>query len=169
MQFASDIRQSRFDSPLGAMVLAATGRGLAGAWFIDQRHAADWSAWPMAASDPLLRLATKQLTEYFAKLRTQFELPLDLSAGTAFQQSVWRQLLSIGHGRTTSYGRISAAAGRPAAVRAAGAAVGRNPLTIIVPCHRVLGANGALTGYAGGLQRKVALLQLESHPPYPNA
>ena len=165
MVFTSDIRQSRFDSPLGAMVLAATGKGLAGAWFTNQRHAPDWSTWPMAPADPILHQAAKQLGEYFANKRTRFELPLDLSAGTAFQQSVWRQLLSIGHGCTSSYGSISAAAGRPAAVRATGAAVGRNPLTIIVPCHRVVGANGALTGYAGGLQRKVALLQLESLPP----
>ena len=165
MRFASDIHQSRYESPLGAMVLAATRKGLAGAWFMDQRHAPDWSAWPMAPADSLLRLAAVQLAEYFAGTRARFELPLDLSAGTAFQQSVWHQLLAIGHGCTSSYGSISAAAGRPAAVRATGAAVGRNPLTIIVPCHRVLGANGALTGYAGGLQRKVALLQLESPAP----
>ena len=167
MQFASDIRQSRYDSPLGAMVLAATTKGLAGAWFIDQRHAPDWSAWPMAPADALLRQAAQQLGQYFAATRSQFDLPLDLSAGSAFQQSVWLQLLSIGHGRTSSYGSVSASVGKPAAVRATGAAVGRNPLSIIVPCHRVLGASGALTGYAGGLPRKVALLQLESRRPVP--
>ena len=167
MQFASDICQSRYDSPLGAMVLAATSKGLAGVWFTDQRHAPDWSGWRMAPSHPLLCRAATQLSEYFAGKRSGFDLTLDLSAGTTFQQSVWQQLLSIGHGRTSSYGSVSAAAGKPAAVRATGAAVGRNPLTIIVPCHRVLGAHGALTGYAGGLQRKVALLQLESQAPFP--
>ena len=101
------------------------------------------------------------MREYFAGTRTAFELPLDLQGGTVFQQSVWQALLSIPRGGTTSYGVISRSIGQPAAVRAVGAAVGRNPVSIVVPCHRVLGAGGALTGYAGGLDRKTALLRLE--------
>ena len=86
---------------------------------------------------------------------------MDLSAGSAFQQSVWHALLAIGRGQTESYGALATRLGRPSAARAVGAAVGRNPISIIVPCHRVVGSNGSLTGYAGGLDRKVALLQLE--------
>jgi len=103
-----------------------------------------------------------QLAEYFSGRRQHFDLPLDLQAGTVFQQLVWRALLSIAAGATTSYGHLSAKIGKPAAVRAVGAAVGRNPISIVVPCHRVLGADGSLTGYAGGLARKTALLSLEA-------
>ena len=109
----------------------------------------------------MLRKADAQLDEYFAGTRTRFDLPLDLQGGTAFQQSVWQALLAIPRGGTTSYGALSQRIGQAAAVRAVGAAVGRNPLSIVVPCHRVLGADGSLTGYAGGLERKSALLQLE--------
>jgi methylated-DNA-[protein]-cysteine S-methyltransferase len=90
-----------------------------------------------------------------------FDLPLDLSGGTEFQQAVWRGMLALGHGQTTSYGALAQAVGKPRAVRALGAAVGRNPVSIIVPCHRVLGADGSLTGYTGGLDRKRALLGIE--------
>jgi methylated-DNA-[protein]-cysteine S-methyltransferase len=112
----------------------------------------------------VLKQATQQLMEYFAGTRTQFDLPLDLTGGTAFQQSVWQALLAIPQGATASYGQISSRIGKPAAVRAVGAAVGRNPVSIIVPCHRVMGADGSLTGYAGGLDRKTALLHLEGVP-----
>jgi methylated-DNA-[protein]-cysteine S-methyltransferase len=105
--------------------------------------------------------AVKQLSEYFAGRRAAFELPLDLRGGTAFQQSVWQALLHIPSGATSSYGALSTLIGKSAAVRAVGAAVGRNPLSVVVPCHRVLGSDGSLTGYAGGLPRKSALLQLE--------
>ena len=100
-----------------------------------------------------------------AATRQAFDLPLDLSGGTPFQQAVWRALLAIPSGATTSYGALARALGSPTAVRAVGAAVGRNPISIVVPCHRVLGAGGALTGYAGGLARKQALLRLEGAPP----
>lgn len=110
--------------------------------------------------DALLQAVT-QLREYFAGRRSAFELPLDLQGGTVFQQSVWQALLNIPSGATASYGAVSDRLGKPAAVRAVGAAVGRNPLSIVVPCHRVLGADGSLTGYAGGLERKTALLRLE--------
>jgi methylated-DNA-[protein]-cysteine S-methyltransferase len=161
MNFHPSIVQTRYESPLGPMIVAATDSGLAGLWFEGQRHLPDSSAWPVRPQHPVLRQAITQLEEYFGGRRTSFELPLDLQGGTAFQQSVWQALLSIPRGGTMSYGVLSQRIGQPAAVRAVGAAVGRNPLSIVVPCHRVLGADGTLTGYAGGLQRKSALLQLE--------
>ena len=147
--------------PLGAMTLAATPRGLSGVWFDGQRHGPNTSAWRADPAHPVLREAIEQLGQYFARQRTSFDLPLDLLAGTLFQQAVWQALLGIAPGATTSYSSLSAAIGKPAAVRALGAAVGRNPVSIVVPCHRVLGADGSLTGYAGGLERKTALLSLE--------
>jgi methylated-DNA-[protein]-cysteine S-methyltransferase len=162
MRFDPTIVQTRYAGPLGPMIVAATARGLAGVWFDGQRYLPDVSKWPQApARHPVLALALQQLDEYFAGGRTQFDLPLDLHGGTLFQQSVWHALLKIPSGATDSYGALSQRIGKPAAVRAVGAAVGRNPLSIVVPCHRVVGANGALTGYAGGLERKSALLQLE--------
>lgn len=162
MKFDPTLVQTRYASPLGPMIVAATAHGLAGVWFDGQRHLPDVTQWPQAdAQHPVLANAVRQLGEYFAGTRTQFDLPLDLQGGTPFQQSVWHALLRIPSGSTDSYGALSERIGRPAAVRAVGAAVGRNPLSIVVPCHRVIGANGALTGYAGGLERKTALLQLE--------
>jgi methylated-DNA-[protein]-cysteine S-methyltransferase len=161
MKFDTSIVQARFQGPLGPMIVAATARGLAGVWFEGQRHLPDCSAWPVEPDNPLLRKAMLQLQEYFAGTRTQFDLPLDLQGGTAFQQSVWQAMLSIPRGGTTSYGALSRVVGQAAAVRAVGAAVGRNPVSIVVPCHRVLGSDGSLTGYAGGLERKGALLRLE--------
>ncbi|TAG37033.1 MAG: methylated-DNA--[protein]-cysteine S-methyltransferase [Polaromonas sp.] len=169
MKFHPSIVQTHFQSPLGPMVLAATTQGLAGLWFEGQRHlpaqllAASTApgVWPTDPSHPVLKQAMQQLTAYFAGQRTRFDLPLDLSGGTAFQQSVWQALLAIPPDATVSYGQISRCIGKPAAARAVGAAVGRNPVSIIVPCHRVMGADGSLTGYAGGLNRKTALLALE--------
>jgi methylated-DNA-[protein]-cysteine S-methyltransferase len=161
MKFHPSIVQMRYESPLGPMIVAATNHGLAGLWFEGQRHLPESSGWPVKPQHPVLRRTVAQLDEYFGGKRTRFELPLDLQGGTAFQQSVWQALLSIPPGGTTSYGVLSQRIGQPAAVRAVGAAVGRNPLSIVVPCHRVLGSDGSLTGYAGGLQRKSALLQLE--------
>ncbi|VTU32855.1 methylated-DNA--[protein]-cysteine S-methyltransferase [Variovorax sp. PBL-E5] len=157
----SHLRTAHFDSPLGGITLAATDQGLAGVWFDQQRHWPDMTGWVPDADHPVLREAAAQLRDYFAGTRKHFDLPLDLSHGTAFQQSVWQALLAIPPGQTTSYGALSAGVGNPAAVRAVGAAVGRNPLSVIVPCHRVLGTDGSLTGYAGGLDRKAALLELE--------
>ena len=150
-----------YESPLGRMLLAATDDGLAGVWFTGQRHGPVDVEWREDASHPVLREAVAQLTAYFAGERTAFDLPLDLHAGTAFQQSVWQALLAIPPGATTSYSELGRRLGRPQAARAVGAAVGRNPISIVVPCHRVLGTGGALTGYAGGLERKTALLRLE--------
>lgn len=152
---------TRYDSPLGTMLLAATDDGLAGVWFEGQKHGPDSRGWREDASHPVLRAAIGQLQAYFAGERSGFDLPLDLRAGTPFQQSVWDALRAIPPGGTTSYGELARRLGRPQAARAIGAAVGRNPVSIVVPCHRVLGTGGALTGYAGGLERKTALLRLE--------
>jgi methylated-DNA-[protein]-cysteine S-methyltransferase len=164
--------QKTVPSPLGELRLVASPAGLAGVWFVlRQRHEPTPDAltsWPAVTAHPLLDAAASQLKDYFQGHRQRFELPLDLQQGTPFQQSVWRALLDIPSGETTSYGTLAARIGRPQAVRAVGAAVGRNPLGIVVPCHRVVGASGSLTGYAGGLDRKQALLQLEhNHHPMP--
>ena len=161
MKFDTSIVQARYESPLGPMIVAATDKGIAGIWFEGQRHMPDHTGWPLAPGHPMLQQAIAQLADYFGGKRADFDLPLDLQGGTTFQQSVWRALLAIPRGGTTSYGSLSEAIGKPAAVRAVGAAVGRNPVSVVVPCHRVLGADGSLTGYAGGLERKSALLRLE--------
>ncbi|MDE2419077.1 MAG: methylated-DNA--[protein]-cysteine S-methyltransferase [Burkholderiales bacterium] len=162
MKFKNTLQYCSFSGPLGPMTLAAHGDALAGIWFDGQQHQPVSAPWTATRSHPALRQTALQLQEYFAGKRTTFDLLLDLSGGTVFQQQVWRALLDIPSGSTVSYGAISQRIGKPSAVRAVGAAVGRNPLSIVVPCHRVVGANGALTGYAGGLERKIALLQLES-------
>src|SRR5262249_4550193 len=108
----------------------------------------------------LLRRAGRELAEYFAGARKRFETPL-APEGTAFQRAVWRAISTVGFGSTITYGELASRAGFPGHARAAGAATGRNPLTIIVPCHRIVGSDGRLTGYAGGLERKRALLTLE--------
>lgn len=165
MKYPSDTVQRRWLSPLGAIDLAATPRGLAGLWFEDQKYRpgalADWPRHD--GPHPVLDLAEQQLRAYFEAGLDRFDVPLDLPAATAFQHEVWSGLLKLSHGQTCSYGALAVATGRPNAVRAVGSAVGRNPVSILVPCHRVVGGNGALTGYAGGLQRKSALLALE-HP-----
>ncbi|NVM88694.1 methylated-DNA--[protein]-cysteine S-methyltransferase [Variovorax sp. SG517] len=162
MKFKSKvIYTSHIDTPLGGITMAATDQGLAGVWFDQQRHWPDTTGWIAKDDHPALVEAGAQLRDYFAGRRDSFDMKLDLSHGTAFQQSVWQQLLAIPTGATTSYGALSINVGNPAAVRAVGAAVGRNPISVIVPCHRVLGSDGSLTGYAGGLERKTALLQLE--------
>lgn len=161
MKFDPTLVSTRCDSPLGPLILATSRMGLAGIWFDDQRHLPEVRDWPTQDHHPVLQRAKAQLAEYFEGRRQHFDLPLDLQAGTAFQQAVWQALLTIAPGHVSSYGAIGRQIGRPAAVRAVGAAVGRNPLGIVVPCHRVLGSNGSLTGYAGGLDRKVALLRLE--------
>ena len=166
MKFNTALVQTTVPSPLGPIVIAATDQGLAGLWFAEnQRHSpvelTGPAAWPEDAGHPVLQQASRQLGDYFAGRRSQFDLPLDLRCGTAFQQSVWQALLDISQGEVTSYGEVSRRIGKPTAVRAVGGAIGRNPISIIVPCHRVTGSSGALTGYAGGLDRKTALLRLE--------
>lgn len=160
-QSPNPLVRCRYESPLGAITLAASPQGLAGVWFDGQKHIPDTSVWAVESAHPLLLQAQAQLHQYFTGERSDFDLPLDMRRGTPFQQQVWNALLDIPAGQTISYGALSSRLGRSAAVRAVGAAVGRNPISIIVPCHRVLGADGSLTGYAGGLPRKIALLQLE--------
>jgi methylated-DNA-[protein]-cysteine S-methyltransferase len=153
----------RIDSPLGRITLARTRDGLAGVWFEGQKHEPARLDCAVIPDDPLLREAAHQLADYWAGRRARFELPLD-AQGTPFQRSVWDALRRIGAGQTTTYGAVARAVGAPRAVRAVGAAIGRNPLSIVVPCHRVLGSDGSMTGYAGGVPRKTALLQLEAAP-----
>ena len=166
MKFDLSTVQTTVASPLGTILVAATDQGLTGLWFTEgQRYMptqlTSGKTWPKAGDHPVLKLVSQQLAEYFTGQRNAFDVPLDLRCGTAFQQSVWQALLAIPQGAVISYSEVSRRIGNPAAVRAVGGAIGRNPVSIIVPCHRVTGANGALTGYAGGLERKTALLRLE--------
>ena len=153
--------QCSLPSPLGPLLATATEQGLAGLFFDAQAHHPGAASVPENPAHPMLRAAAQALAAYFDGAPEPLRLvALDLH-GTAFQQAVWRALQSLARGATSTYGQIAAQAGSPAAVRAAGGAIGRNPVSILVPCHRVLGSDGSLTGYAGGLHRKQALLQLE--------
>lgn len=152
----------RMSTPLGKMLPVSDGQALTGTYFTGQKYdATPQPDWEEDEALPVLCRARGQLLEFFAGRRTVFDLPLAL-AGTAFQTKVWTALLDIPHGATHSYGQLSQSLGARAAVRAVGAAVGRNPISVIVPCHRVIGADGSLTGYAGGLERKRELLALEA-------
>jgi methylated-DNA-[protein]-cysteine S-methyltransferase len=156
--------QARLSTPLGPVTAAATHTGLAGLWFDGQAHHPGALDAPIDATHPHIARAQARLERYWRGDAVRFDdVPLDLH-GTPFQRAVWQALRQIARGGTCSYSDIAAAIGAPAAVRAAGAAIGRNPVSVIVPCHRVLGRNGALTGYAGGLERKQSLLQLEQKP-----
>jgi len=150
--------QRTIPSPLGPLCVVTDGRSVVELEFDCGK--ADSADVPAAAAR-LLDRAAAQVAEYFAGRRTAFDLPL-APRGTPFQQDVWRALLAIPYGHTASYRDVARSVGRPAAVRAVGAANGRNPIAIVVPCHRVIGADGTLTGYAGGLKRKQALLALEA-------
>ncbi len=163
MQPSPRIFQSHTTSPLGDVLLAATAQGLAGVWFADgQEHMPDNSEWTTEDAHPTLTIAAQQLGEYFSGQRQRFDLPLQPAWGTPFQRAVWQALQRIPFGCTSTYGDIARDIGNPKAVRAVGAAIGQNPHTIVVPCHRVVGANGSLTGFAGGLERKKRLLALEA-------
>lgn len=152
-------------TPVGELTLIAGGQGLAAvAWENERPARIRASAELMSPNHPLLRQAAEQLTEYFAGERQRFELPLQ-PEGTDFQLQVWQALAEIPYGETRSYRDIAMRIDRPKAVRAVGAANGRNPLSIIVPCHRVIGTNGSLTGFAGGLRVKQQLLELEGIYP----
>jgi methylated-DNA-[protein]-cysteine S-methyltransferase len=152
--------QARVQTPLGALTVAVTAKGLAGAWFDGQAHHPGPLETPVDATHPQIVRAVFALDAYFSGRRPVHPPALD-AQGTAFQQAVWRALGEIAPGATTTYGEIAQRIGRPAASRAVGAAVGRNPISILVPCHRVIGRDGSLTGYAGGLPRKHALLAHE--------
>jgi methylated-DNA-[protein]-cysteine S-methyltransferase len=149
------------DTPQGPMLLAASESGLAGAWFEGQSHHPDASAWTVVRHQRWLDSAEQDLQAYFKHAHHVFQTPRASAWGTPFQQSVWQALPNIPCGSTLSYGQLATQLNNPTAVRAVGAAVGRNPWSVIVPCHRVLGAQGQLTGYAGGLVRKRALLAHE--------
>jgi methylated-DNA-[protein]-cysteine S-methyltransferase len=147
-------------SPVGRLTLVARGETLAGVYFDDDAQAAAARA-DATRDDRRLRLAATQLEEYFAGTRTAFDLTL-APEGTSFQKKVWAALGRIPFGETASYGEIARAIGKPAASRAIGGANHRNPIAIVVPCHRVIGADGSMTGYGGGLGRKRLLLELEA-------
>lgn len=152
-------------TPLGDLLATADGSHITGLHFRGERHAPSLAPhWVLDPGLPVLRAARVQLDEYFAGARRGFDLPLR-PLGTPFQRRVWALLAEIPYGTTTTYGAMAVRLGTPGAARAVGAANGRNPLSIVVPCHRAIGAKGALTGYAGGLHRKAALLALEGAPP----
>jgi methylated-DNA-[protein]-cysteine S-methyltransferase len=156
------IFQTHLPSPLGDVWLAASAEGVTGLWFTErQKHMPNSKGWITDPAHPTLAAAATQVQAYFRGERSCFDLPLHLTWGTPFQRAVWRALQQIPYGQTSTYGAIAAALGNPKAVRAVGAAIGQNPHSIIVPCHRVVGTKGALTGYAGGLDRKTYLLAHE--------
>ena len=150
-----------FDSPVGTLTLVATDDALVGLSFPEHAGAPSWPSRP-APRHPVLELAARELAAYFAGTLRAFTVPLD-PQGTAVQREVWDAVAAIPFGQTRAYGEIARALGRPRAARAVGAANGRNPLSLLVPCHRVVGAHGALTGYAGGVSRKRWLLEHERH------
>jgi methylated-DNA-[protein]-cysteine S-methyltransferase len=159
----ANVRYCHTDSPLGAVLLTATDDGLSGLYFTDRRHTpqpgAGWKRDPSPFSP-----VRGQLDEYFEGKRTRFDQPLALH-GSQFDLAVWTALLGIPHAATVSYGEIARRIGHPQAARAVGAANGRNPVSIIVPCHRVIGADGSLTGYGWGVERKAWLLDHERGDP----
>ena len=149
------------DSPVGALTLIASNTGLAAIlWENDDPLRVRLPRNHAQPNHPILRETQTQLGEYFAAKRTRFDLPLDFH-GTEFQKSVWHALLQIPYGETRTYGQLARQLGNPNAMRAVGAANGKNPISIVAPCHRVIGADGSLTGFAGGLAAKAYLLRLE--------
>lgn len=144
-----------YQSPIGLLEVGATAAALVSLYFVETVRQPD-------TSSPMLTTVVEQLVEYFAGTRTSFTLPLHF-VGTAFQQRVWQQLLTVSYGQTVPYQEIANALGNPKAVRAVGAANGQNPISIIAPCHRIIGSDGALIGYGGGLWRKEWLLKHEGY------
>jgi len=155
---------TKYDSPLGPMLATAERGALTGLYFVDQRYfpksTEGWREDPGARPFQALR---EQLDAYYAGTLREFDLPLDPAGGraTTIQRDVWNAIHAVPLGATTTYSALAIACGRPPAVRAAGAATGRNPLSVIIPCHRIVGSDGSLTGYAGGLDRKRTLLAFE--------
>jgi methylated-DNA-[protein]-cysteine S-methyltransferase len=148
---------------LGRLLIATDGQALSGVWFEGQAHAPRMQDGLLQNDHPLLRQAANQIQAFLAGQPQPFEVPLSPSLGTPFQRQVWQEVASIARGQVRTYAEIAQALGRPQAARAVGAAVGRNPWLLVVPCHRVVGRGGALTGYAAGLARKQALLSMEGH------
>jgi len=150
------------DSPVGELKLVASDHGLVAIlWENDNPRRVRLGELVEDGNHPVLRETERQLKEYFAGRRKSFSLKLDMR-GTEFQNNVWEALLAIPFGETRSYGQLAKQLGNPKATRAVGAANGRNPISIVVPCHRVIGSSGKLTGFAGGLNTKAYLLELES-------
>jgi len=154
---------TRIDSPVGPLTLAASDAGLHLLEFAESKHPVPRGASWQEGDHPILRQTETQLQEYFAGTRRTFELPL-APQGTPFQCAVWMALASIPYGQTITYAEQATRVRRPRATRAVGAANGRNPISIVLPCHRVIGASGSLTGYGGGLSIKAFLLKLEGVP-----
>ena len=154
-------RFTRIATPQGTLLATARDGALTGLYFENQKYFPEidpaWHEDPQAA--PLAECA-RQVREYFEGSRTTFDLPL-APEGTDFQRRVWQEIARIRFGETITYAQLASRAGAPGSARAAGAATGRNPISIVVPCHRVVGTDGSLTGYAGGLDRKTRLLELE--------
>ena len=147
------------DSPLGRVTVQATEQGLTGLWF-EEHTTQPEELGELQADHPILLLTKRQLSEYFSGIRKTFDIPL-AAKGTPFQMQVWQALCDIPYGHSMSYQELADYIGNPKAVRAVGSANGKNPISVIVPCHRVIGKSGQLTGYAGGVARKKALLNLE--------
>lgn len=156
---ASFVSHTEIDSPTGRLTLVATDGVLSGLYMDEQRHRPRQETFGVPDPDAFGPVIA-QLDEYFAGTRTDFDLPLALH-GTPFQLTVWQALCTIPYGETVSYGQLADRIGRPTASRAVGLANGKNPISIIVPCHRVVGSTGDLTGYGGGLDRKRMLLSFE--------
>ncbi len=142
-----------YESPIGLIEIGGDERAITSLYFVEERREG-------GIASPVIERAIGQIDEYFAGQRRTFDLPLEL-IGTEFQQQVWRELLAIPYGETATYQAIADRLGNPRAVRAVGAANGRNPISIVVPCHRVIGGDGRLVGYGGGLWRKEWLLRHE--------
>lgn len=150
-----------YQSPRGRMLLVADDKALTGVYFTGQKyHPHIEEEWRRDAQHAPLRQAKRELAEYFCGTRTRFTVKV-APRGTPFQRAVWKAIAGVGFGQTIAYAELARRAGRPGSARAAGAATGRNPIGIIVPCHRIVGSNGTLTGYAGGLTKKRALLAME--------
>lgn len=159
-----ELAYKTIQSPVGELKLVASGKGLVAVlWQNDNPNRVRLGKLVKQDSHPVLIEAERQLREYFKGERKSFSLALDLR-GTSFQRNVWEALLAIPFGQTRSYSDLAKKLGNPQATRAVGAANGRNPISIIVPCHRVIGSNGKLTGFAGGLEVKARLLELEQDP-----
>jgi methylated-DNA-[protein]-cysteine S-methyltransferase len=156
-----DVRYDVVDSPIGGLLVAATERGLARIYFDPEGHEDELARiFGVRVLRSPLDDVRRELDEYFDGSRTSFDLPLDLRVAP-FHAEVLRELALVPYGRTSTYGTLAAKVGRPRAARAVGTVMNRNPIPIVLPCHRIVGANGSLTGYAGGLHVKRALLELE--------
>src|SRR4051794_31221348 len=153
---ATAVRYTLVDTPIGPLLATATDDALTGLWFDREPR----EHWRRDDDGTVLGALRDQLDAYFGEALQRFDLPL-AAVGTPWQHAVWDALMDVPYGTTLSYGELAARLGRPSASRAVGAANGRNPISVIVPCHRLVGASGALTGYAGGLERKAWLLQHE--------